>query len=168
MKKVVVSIVFIIIVFFASVISSLNNYDIEEVVICSVNDESHLIPSKVCELYLYEYRGTKDDIVQLKEGSGLSFVFDVVNKKKRRNLLDYFLLKGSDINGISKVDGLTPLHASILLNDIELLDYLLTNNADPLVKDRVNSLTSKQFLELLIKKDAFTDRSVLMKRFNNG
>lgn len=168
MKKIVIIIVFIIIVFFASVISSLNNYDIEEVVICSVNNKSHLIPSKVCELYLYEYRGTKGDIALLKERSGLSFVFGVVDRSKRTKLLDYLLLKGSDINGISNVDGLTPLHASILLNDIELLVYLLTNNADPLVKDRDNSLTSKQFLELLIKKDSFTDRSALMKRFNLG
>lgn len=166
MKKIIISILFIIIVFFASVISSLNNYDIEEVIICSINNESHLIPSNVCELYLHEYRGAKDDIALLKKRSGLSFVFDVVDKNKRTQLLDFLLLKGSDIDGLSNVDGLTPLHAAILLNDIELLNYLLMNDANPLVKDRDNSLTSKQFLELLIIKDAITDRSALIDRLN--
>lgn len=131
---------------------SLNKYDIEEIIICSLDSGSHYIPPNVCEYYLYNFRADKKDITDLSEVSNLGFMVGIENKSKREKLLNFFISKGSDINGISNIDGLTPLHAAILINDEDLVKYLIEKGANPLKMDRDNKLTAIEYVELLIKK----------------
>jgi len=152
MKKILISFFLISTTLIGSVIFSLNNYDIEEVIICSSNNNAHYIPSNICKYYLFNYRGNKNDIAKLSKFSNLSFLIHLENIKLRNRLFDFFIKNGSDINGASNIDGLTPLHAAILVNDAELVKYLLKIGADPATIDRNNKLTAIQFLHLLINK----------------
>jgi len=144
---------------------SLNSYDIEEVIICSTNNESHFISSKLCSYYLFNYRGNKNDIYQLSQTSNLNFLVSIQDKKQRKSLFDFFIKNGSDINGISHIDGLTPLHSAILINDAELVKYLLSMHADPTIIDKNNHLTAIQFLNLLTSRNPEVDREKIRLLF---
>lgn len=137
---------------------SMTEGGIEDIVICSTSDKSHYIPSSVCEYYLLNYRLTETDIKAIESGSGLAFLFGISNKPKRNKFLEYFISKGVSIDKPSNIDGFTPLHAAILENDKELVEYLLGKGADPLKVDRDNKLTAIDFLDRLIKSSPDTNR----------
>ncbi len=158
MKRIIISFFLISINLIGAVIFSLNNYDIEEIIICSSNNDANYIPSNICKYYLFNYRGNKNDVTRLSKTSNLSFLINIENKELREALFDYFIEKGSDINGLSNTDGLTPLHAAILVNDSKLVKYLLHKGADPAITDRDNQLTAIQFLQLLTSKTPETNR----------
>jgi len=139
-------------------ILSMTKGDIEDIIICSTNSKSHYIPSAICEYYLLNYRLTGEDINFIESGAGLSFLFHISDKSKRYMFLEYFISKGVSIDKPSAIDGLTPLHAAILMNDTELVVYLLDRGANPLKLDRDNKLTAIQFLDLLIKKSPNVNR----------
>ena len=106
--------------------------DLEGLMICSTSDEAYRIPKSVCEYYTLHFRGTKDDIAQLEKGIGISFVFG--DEKKRATFLNFLLDKGANINLISPLDGMTPLHAAVFDNDPELVKFLLDRGADPTIR----------------------------------
>jgi len=153
MKKYLISLAAAISVCMMSlIIYAMETFSIEELIICSTSSEATFIPQDVCEFYLTHYRADEDDIHDLTQGAGLSFVAATENHKKRYRLLDYFLAKGLDVNSISQNDGLTPLHSAILLNDVELVQYYLSKGADPLKVDRDNRMTAYQYVDFLIAK----------------
>ncbi|MBN4080607.1 ankyrin repeat domain-containing protein [Beggiatoa alba] len=127
---------------------------INELIICTSNNEAFYIPQAVCEYYLINYRGSKEDIHDLENGNGLSFVANIDDLDKRYKLMDYFISKGLDVNGVSKIDGLTPLHSAILLNDPDLVQYLLSKRADPLTAERNNGMTAYKYVDFIISKDS--------------
>lgn len=141
---------------------SMSKGDIEDIVICAVNEESRYIPATVCEYYLLNYRGTDEDVRFLESRSGLAFLFEISDKAKRRMYLDYFISKGVSIDGQSSIDGYTPLHAAIIHNDPELVTFLLKKGASADRKDQEHHLTPKEFVEYLSQKNPSTDRSAVL------
>ena len=140
---------------------SMSKGDIEDIVICAVNEGSHSIPTSVCEYYLLNYRGTDQDIQFLESRSGLAFLFEMSDKSKRRAFLEYFISKGISVDKPSSMDGYAPLHAAIIHNDPELVMFLLEKGANPDQKDREHDLTPKEFVEYLNRKNPSVDRSAV-------
>jgi len=138
---------------------SIMNANIDDVTICAINDDSHYIPSSVCEYYLFNHRLTQEDIQYLEtNSSGIAFVFGIKDQPKRDKYLRYFVKKGVSTNKLSVIDGLTPLHAAVVINDAELVKFLLENGADPMLKDSQYKLASIDFVDYLQKKNPSTDR----------
>ncbi len=159
MKKNILLIIFTVLVLIVGTgFLSMIKGDIEDIIICSTNNESHYIPSPICEYYLLNYRLTEEDIKFIESGAGLAFLFNISDNSKRHILLEYFISKGVSINKPNNIDGLTPLHAAILMSDESLVKYLIEKGADPLELDRDNKLTAMQYVELLIKKAPDVDR----------
>lgn len=165
MKKIILVTIFLL--FICSGLYSMTKGNIEDIVICTVNNESHYIPTSVCEYYLFVFRGTREDIAYLDHRSGIAFLFNIPDKDKRNKLLSYFVSKGISLNKPSSIDGYPPLHAAIINNDSWLVKYLLENGADPSRKDSNQNLTAKEFTEYLGRKNPAVDRSAIFKLFDN-
>ncbi len=139
--------------------------DLEGLMICSTTDYSR-IPKSVCEYYTLHFRGTKKDIAQLEKGIGISFVFG--DEKMRAKFLSFLLDKGANINLISPLDGMTPLHSAVLDNDPELVKFLLDRGADPTIRkgkgfssaSKVDNMTPLEMLDKMAElRPEMTDRS---------
>ena len=99
--------------------------DIESLLTCATSDNTRDWAKPVCRYYVLNYRGTKEDIATLERGVGLAYVFG----NKDYIFEDFLINKGIDINKISPVNGLTPLHSAVIENNAELTKYLLEHGA---------------------------------------
>ena len=89
MKKLTIFLFLLLSVGYSSVaLYSLINSDIEDVTICSTDDNTRYIPSDVCEYYLLNYRADKGDIESLESGAGLAFLFEIKDSPKETS--EYF------------------------------------------------------------------------------
>lgn len=163
MKKLITGLFITAILIIATMAYSLSQDNIENLIVCSANKEASYIPCKICEYYLINFRGSKADIDFLSKGAGLGFLVNIDNKQLRIKLFEFFLSKGMDINARSNIDGLTPLHAAILINDHELVNYLLMKGADKNITDRDKKLTANAFLDLLNQKRSDIDRKIVQQ-----
>lgn len=140
---------------------------IEDIVLCigdkdkAWTEKSINLPAGMCDYFLRHYRNDKEDISQLEQGTGLSFVLHA----RDRRLSDYFIKNGINVNKVSPLTGLTPLHNMVVNNDIELVKYLLEHGADVKVKADAKfypaAYTSLELLDMLSQKDPKTDRSAV-------
>jgi ankyrin repeat protein len=163
MRKIISILLVVIVIAGGTVFYSLSQDNIENLIVCSVDDGASYIPAQICEYYLFNLRGTPQDIAFLNEGAGLGFLVGISDREKRKRLMDFFIAKGVDVNGKSNIDGLTPLHAAILSNDHELVAYLIDKGANPYTKDRDNNMIAREFLNLLAEKNPDIDRSLVRK-----
>lgn len=162
MKKVILSLVMVIPLLVVGLgLFSMSTGNIEDIVICSTNDESHYMPSSVCEYYLLHYRLTKEDIRFLEARSGLAFLFDISDKSKRDHFLKYFVSKGVSTSKPSVIDGYPPLHAAIINNDPELVEFLLAHGANPEQKDDNHHQTAQEFVDFLDRTKSPADRGAI-------
>ena len=162
MKKIILALVIVIPLLVVGLgFFSMSTGNIEDIVICSTNDESHYIPSSVCEYYLLHYRLTKEDIRFLEARSGLAFLFEISDRSRRDRLLKYFVAKGVSTSKPSAVDGYPPLHAAIINNDPELVEFLLANGANPGQKDENRQQTAREFVDFLGRTNSAADRSAI-------
>lgn len=139
-------------------IYSMSKSDIEDLIICSTNSDSHYIPTGICELYLVNSRGTVDDIKFLESRSGIAFVFEISDETKRSSLLEFLISKGVNVNKVSSIDGYYPLHSAVIMNDHFLVSYLIDKGAQLGVKDRDRNLTPVELLKYLQKNSPEIDR----------
>ncbi len=164
MRKVIISLILLIplsIVGLATYEMSTEN--IEFIVINATNEETSYIPSSVYEYYLFNFRLTKEDIKYIESRAGLNFLLGISDHNKRYKFLKYFISKGVSINKPSAIDGFPPLHAAILLNDKELVKFLLNNGADINKKDIKFKLSPEEFINFLQQKNNTIDRSSIKK-----
>ena len=145
-------------------IYSLSESNVEDVIICSTDNGTHYIPNKACELYLFNFRSSDDDIQYLESGAGLSFLFGIKDRNKRYIYLEHFLSNGVSIDAQSNIDGLSPLHAAILLNDLKLVEYLIGKGANTAITEKNHELTPLDFLQKLNENNNLIDRTPI-KRF---
>ncbi len=138
---------------------SLSRMDVQRLVACAATNDASRIPSSVCMFYLQHFTGS-DDAAQLAAGPGLAYAFEINDSHTQRAVLERLLEIGVDINAPSGVDGLTPLNAAILLNDAELVGFLLACGADAQAGD-AHDRDAGDYLALLREQDGMTDRSAL-------
>ncbi len=134
-KKILLALVIILpISWVGFTIYALTTFDLETLMIYSTSGDTCRIPNcdSVVEYYTLHFRGTKEDIADLEEGPGLSFVLG--NSETSAKFLNFLLEKGINVNKISPIDGATPLYGAVLLNDPELVKFLLDRGADPTIR----------------------------------
>jgi hypothetical protein len=139
----------------------LQNTAVDDLIICSTNEESDFIPMKVCNYYLVNYRVNKNDIKKLENEAGLGFLLNIQNKQARDMLIKLFIKNGIDINKPSNIDGLPAIQGAILINDSDLVKTLLENGASISQKNTLNGLNSIEFIALLKSKKPSIDRSMV-------
>ncbi|PAU79795.1 hypothetical protein CK501_11370 [Halovibrio salipaludis] len=160
MKRILASVIALLLVAYAGLgLWSLHTADIEDVALCVTEENTHRIPNSVCEWYLFQFRGTPSDIEYLENRAGIAFFFGVENHEMRQRLISFFLKNGLSINQHSAISGYPPLHGAILMNDAQLVEFLLSNGADPTQKDERHELTASEYLELLKHKNPQRDWS---------
>ena len=152
-----------VVIYFITAAYSLSESDIEDIIICSTNNDTHYIPSEACELYLFKFRAEEGDIQSLESGAGLAFLFGIQDIHQRYIYLEYFLFKGISVDAPSHIDGLPPLHAAVLLNDIKLVKYLLHKGASTKQPEKNYGLTPIEFLHKLNENNHLINREPIAK-----
>ncbi|MEI8620829.1 hypothetical protein P4S66_08130 [Pseudoalteromonas sp. B129b] len=162
MKKLTIYLLLLLSVGYSSVaLYSLINSDIEDVIICGTNNNTHYIPSDACEYFLFNYRSGKDDIESLESGAGLAFLFEIKDIDKRDAYIEHFISKGIKVNTLSHIDGLSPLHSAILLNDFGLVQLLIGKGASITIKEKAHGLTPLEFIHKLRENNAQINRQLI-------
>ncbi len=149
--------------------------NIDYILITSLNPENNLLPPKLAEFYLFNFRGDKEDLNVLKSYTGLSFILNDTSKPRDEafKYVSFFLEKGFDINSIG-FDGFTALHAAIICNQPKDVAFLLERGADRNVrvgycriygKNGKNNSFGKNALELahFFSKHDKQDRSEIVE-----
>jgi hypothetical protein len=137
---------------------ALKSLTTEHLSICASSPGAYRIPSGICRFYFEHFTGAKD-ARELEQGVGLAFSFGVEDKIAREAILDRLLEIGVNVNGISQIDGLTPINAAILLNDRDLVRKLLAHGANPEIRDKSRGMDAHQFLQLLQAQNPNIDRT---------
>lgn len=160
-RKLTIFFILLFVTYFSTAFYTLIDSDVEDLIICSTNDNTHYIPSGACEYYLLNYRTGQDDIESLESGAGLAFLFEIKDVNKRYAYIEHFISKGLAINLLSNIDGLSPLHSAILLNDIKLVRFLIDKGASITIKEKLYGLTPLEFTYKLTEKNAQIDRQLI-------
>ena len=166
-SKVIAVIASVPVVVVLAVIFSVSRLSIEHLIICSADSESFIIPYNVCEYYLYNHSG-REDAIHLDDGAGLSYVFEIQDREEKYNIINHLISIGVDVNGVSNIDGLTPLNAAILINDSDLVKYLIEKGASLEKKDSSHQLGPKEYVEFLQSNDPDTNRSKIHETILNN
>ena len=154
MKKALISIIGVIFVGYISLSTyAITTLNIEELLVCTDSDRIYKIPfaKSICRGYLFTFRGSQQDIADLHQGVGASFVLNGYSTApEREQVLKYLISKGLDVNHLDRHMFL-PLHGAVLSNSADEVGILLRNGANPNLKDKKYELTP---LELALKFQA--------------
>ncbi|MFK5915577.1 MAG: ankyrin repeat domain-containing protein [Woeseiaceae bacterium] len=165
MKKILLLVFTIPLVVVSLAIYAMVTLNIQQLIICASDEGAFYIPKSICKYYMHNYRGDDKDILLLESSSGISYLFETRDDSEKYKQIEFFIEKGADINHISKLDGLSPLHTAILLNDSKLVEFLLIKKADPLQIESNNNMSSYQYVDFLIlnEKRKSTNRDNIRK-----
>lgn len=109
----------------------------------------------------------KMSIKQCESEIGLNFIFaDKQYRDKEKQVFEFFLSKGADINAISPIDGYSPVHIAVVGNDPQLLNYLISKGADLTVEDQKMGKDVCELLDFLNFRTPNIDRSGLQTVLN--
>jgi len=150
---------------FGLMIFDISKMDSETTILCASNEGGILIPSKVCEYYMFNYRNITNDVEELTNGAGLIFILNGKNKEKKYKIAELFILNGLDVNGVNHYGdyNLTPLHGAVLSNDVEVANFLLKHGADIKIKPPSINMIPLEFARSLQKKEPSVDRSKIIQ-----
>ncbi|MDH3327452.1 MAG: ankyrin repeat domain-containing protein [Gammaproteobacteria bacterium] len=154
-KKILYTVILLVTVTIGFGAYNFKTMDIAHLTICAMDRGG------VCKSAMGLLRGDEQDVKNIQANGGLYFIFagydgatslEAVNKveynKRLFEISDYYLSKGVNINHLSPIDQLTPLHSAVLFNQVEVVKYLLKNGAD---KTIISPKLNKTPLELAIK-----------------
>jgi hypothetical protein len=106
-----------------------------------------IVPSAVAETFLFNFRGGKADINELKtEDGGLNYIVSTLDastfsEKKKQKYLKFFILRGCGVNALCPANGLRPLHIAAIDGKADVVELLLNNGANPLLKADSSSIS---------------------------
>ena len=166
MKKLRVLIVVFIISLCGAGGYTMTQSNIEELIVCASNERASYIPAVVCKIYLFRFRANADDIRFMQQRTGLNFLTNLEDPQIREQLFSLFINKGMDINTLSRIDGLAPLHAAVLLNDASLVRFLLQHGANRQLRERTNGFTPLEYLVQLDKQLPGIDRQPVKQQLS--
>lgn len=132
----------------------------EQLIICATTDDAFVIPKMACRFYFDKMADTSD-AKQLDERAGIAFAFEIDDPAERSAIVERLIAIGADPNGVSKIDGLTPLNAAVLLNDVQLVQFLLDHGADKNKPDAANHLNAAEYVTRLQRVQPSTNRDVI-------
>ncbi len=147
------------------VVNDVSRMTPETIILCTLNEGGVLIPSKLCEYYMYNYRDIKADINKLSAGAGLSFILEGKDKEKKYDIAEFFISNGLDVDGVNHSGGynLTPLHGAVLDSDIDMAGFLLNHGASKNIKAPTINMDPLELAESLQKKEPNVDRDKMVQ-----
>jgi len=152
-KTILISVVLIVGAGYAGLVGYiLKTNPITFLIINASDGENKFIPQPFYEYALIHFRGDKKDVADLVYYGGLNFILRTKDVAQRDRLMKFFIARGLGVNDIIDDHGLTMLHSSILGNEIEHVQYLLSLGADPMVRDTKWNLTALEYLEFIDEK----------------
>ena len=93
-------------------------------------------------------------------------MFGLRNEKDKLHMLDFLVSKQIDLNKISAIDGMTPLHVAVMDNDVNLVKKLLQYGADKSLVSPTLKITPLQLAKKLQEKKQ-GDFSKIIKLLNS-
>ncbi len=163
----------IVVLFLASVfglmIYDMSEMEPSEMILCSSNEGSIFIPSKLCKYYMFNHRNIKKDVETLESGMGLAFILNGKDITDKYKLAEYYLLNGIDINGVNHYGtaNLLPLHSAVLFNNIKNVRFLLKHGAATNIKPPSIDLTPLGLALALQKEQPAVDRREIIQALKN-
>jgi ankyrin repeat protein len=116
---------------------------------------------------LFNFRGGKEDFNELKKNNGgLNYIVAALDdsrlsKEKKLKYFRFFISKGCGVNDVSAINGARPLHIAASDGNAEIVELLLENGADPLLKSdpsgALNNMTPLEMAERFKKKITHID-----------
>lgn len=145
---------------------ALTSMKISDLIICSSDDGAFRIPRAICYGYLKLFRMDPEDIRELQDGAGLSFVLGGDDPMKYE-LAALFLDEGLDIEGVNHYgmagsEHLTPLQAAVMMNNTDDVAFLLSHGANAQLLNR-DGLTLLELARLQQKKIPGYDYSAVIE-----
>ncbi len=109
---------------------SLSRSDIQYLLIYSLHPETHRHPQPMVRWYFKAFRGHEADLEFLARHNGLGFIVAMEHQPRARlhEYMAFFLDRGFDIDAVG-IDGFTALHAAVLYNHLEDVEFLLARGA---------------------------------------
>lgn len=157
MKNILLIFCFSVVVVSSFLYLALTKMSIEDLIICTSDENASKMPAPICNYYFSNFT-VLADARSLDSRAGLAFAFEIPDTEKRYNVINRLLYIGSDITKASTIDGLTPINAAILLNDSDLVKFLIEKGADLDKPGTENNLNAKEFLSFLKEKDPNKNR----------
>jgi hypothetical protein len=146
---VVMTVLFISIIFFSGAAYVLGTSDIYTVIMEASGENISYIPQWFSKFYMLNFRGGREDLDFMKNARGLNLVINGL-QETRFQYASFFLSKGYEINTVPR-NGLALLHAAVINNDTEAVKFLLRNGADPNVRVGINHKTEYEGKPLEMK-----------------
>jgi hypothetical protein len=143
---------------------SLSQMNSETIILCASNEGGIPIPSQLCEYYLFNHRDIRKDVDELSRGAGLIFILNGSNEEKKYKIAEFFIAHGLDVNGINHYGdhNFTPIYGAILLNNVNMLRFLLKHDADLSIQPPEINMTALEFARSLQIKEPAIDRSKIL------
>ena len=137
---------------------------IEDLILCSANEGGIRIPSELCRYYMLNHRIDNKDIKQLGKGAGLDYILNLQSPDKYE-IAKVFIAKGLDINGINHYNNkdITPLHASVLYNDLPRVKFLIEQGADIEIRSQGYGMTALELAKKLHNEQGKENRDEMIK-----
>lgn len=135
----------------------------EFLLMCSQGTE-RLIPKRFCQFYLFHFAGSPNEIRDLNRGIGVAWALEAEQTDDKIKLLDFLLRKGARIDALDERSGLSALHAMVLYNDLEGVELLLENGANPGVRDAKSGKTPLDLARERQGKPGEPDRTKIIRR----
>ncbi len=132
-----------------------------------------IVPGFVAEFFLFNLRGGKEDITELKlNNGGLNYIVSSLDNSdismaKKAKYLQFFISRGCGVNDIAPANAFRPLHVAVVDGKADLVELLLLNGANPLLRSESSggfkNMTPLEVATLLKKKNPHIDYSKVME-----
>jgi len=161
-KKIVITIIALIGLLFWAVfgaaVYALRTADVEYIIIGAIHNSFRIKRiDKACEYSLYYLRDTKQDVETMKQGSGLGYILSPYgDKNAQHRVAEFFIVNGLDVNRASQMkaykdsiidNGFTPLHLSVMDNNINNVRFLLKHGAKTDIKSKLYDMTPLEYAQ---------------------
>ncbi|GAB2926362.1 hypothetical protein [Rheinheimera gaetbuli] len=153
MKKFLLIVVILLTVLLSITAFSLSRMSVQELIICSTDNNSYVLPAPLCFTY-FNSMTNEQHAKELDQHAGLAYAFEIKPEQLKYIVITRLLALDVDINKPSAIDGLPPLHAAILLKEPKLVQYLLEQGADKSISDNTQKMTSSQLVDHLLERKA--------------
>lgn len=147
------------------VASTFGNLDF--LLLCSQGKEA-LIPKRACQAYLFRFGGSPSEISDINRGAGVLWALSAESTDDKIKLLRFLLQKGVNIDALDERSGVSALHAMVIENDVEGVDLLLKNGANPVVRDRMSGKTPLEFALARQGKPGEPDQMPIINRLKKS
>lgn len=131
----------------------ISSQGIQALLVCSANGGVKVpFSNKVCQYYLFNFRGNTKDIHNLQKYGGAAFVLNQGNvTHEMRRTLSFLVSRGLDINGADE-SGIRPLQGAVLENSLAKVKLILGLGGNPLLAGKRIQLTPLKLAIKLSKK----------------